>query len=124
MADPFLISAVAEVHERGIVGACLLRDDFLVANHFPRSDTTAQSLCDVIDAMCRGYDSVGRRVNEYYFGYDGGVLAVFALGAWRLAILGESAEDPEPVVRAGRRFFENHADLVARLAEAPRNEPV
>ena len=119
-ADASLVAALSDLHRYGPVnGACLLFTDFIVANHLPISDKKVHLVCATVTEMCDGYQSVGRNITEFYFGYDKCQLFVFCEGPVRLFILTETSADPDQIGVAARRFMSDNA---ASLNQIPATQ--
>lgn len=115
-ANASIVAALSDLHRHGPVnGACLLYTDFIVANHMPISDKKVHLLCATITDMCDGYQSVGRNITEFYFGYDQCQLFVFCEGDVRLFILAEHGGDPDILGMAARKFMRDNAAVVEQL---------
>ena len=119
MVGNTLVTALSDLHRHGpISGACLILGDFIVANHLPVSDSKAGNFCAVVREMCDGYQSVGRNITEFYFGYDRGSIIVFCEGRMRLALLVDLGADMDQLGTAGRHFLIENAPALQQLNEA------
>lgn len=115
-ADVSLVAALTKLHRFGQVnGACLLFSDFIVANLLPFSDKKMNLICGTVTEMCAGYQSAGREITEYYFGYDECQLFVICVDPIRLILLTESGAEPDEIAAAGREFFMENFHQLGRL---------
>ncbi len=118
-ADASLVAALSDLHRLGQVnGACLLSGEFIVANHLPISDKKANLVCATVTEMCDGYQSVGRNITEFYFGYDKGSALIFAEGPIRLLILVDPHADLDQLGAAARNFLRENASALQQLGSA------
>lgn len=65
--------------------------------------------------MCDGYQSVGRNITEFYFGYDLCQMFVFCNGPVRLFILAEPSAEPDKLGGAARAFMKENAPALSQL---------
>jgi hypothetical protein len=115
-SDASLVAALSDLHRRGPVnGACLLCGDFIVANHLPISDKKVHLLCSTVTEMCDGYQSVGRNITEFYFGYDQCQLFVFCDEPVRLFILADQEADPDRLGGDARKFMLDNSSVLEQL---------
>lgn len=120
-----LSAALNDLHRFGpVTGACLLHKDFIVANHLPFSDKKMNLVCGTVTEMCNGYQSVGRPISEYYFGFDGCQMLVQCAGPFRLIILTEITADPDQIGMAARHFLHANAATLNQLDPASLTEKV
>ncbi len=111
-----LSASLTELHRFGpVTGACLLYKDFIVANHLPFSDKKMNHVCGTVTEMCNGYQSVGRPISEYYFGYNDCQMLVHCAGPIRLIILTENTADPDQIGMAARQFLQANAAVLDQL---------
>lgn len=114
--DASLVAALSDLHRHGPVnGACLLFGDYVIANHLPISDKRANMVCSTVTEMCDGYQSVGRNITEFIFGYDKGHALIFCERKVRLIILVDVSADMDQLVLAARHFMQENGAAVERL---------
>ncbi len=124
-ADALLVAALSDLHRHGPVnGACLLFGGYVVANHLPISDKRANLVCSTVTEMCDGYQSVGRNITEFIFGYDKGHALIFCERKVRLIILVEVSADLDQLVMAARHFMQENCGVVERLPEVELTQKI
>lgn len=124
-ADPSLVSAlIALLRYEPVTGACLLYSNYIVADNLPCSDKKMNLICGTVAEMCDGYQSVGRDISEYYFGYDECQFYVLSLGAIRLIIVTDLTALPDQIGLAGRQFVQQNQDQLEQLKDAELTQKI
>lgn len=75
-------------------------------------------ICGTVTEMCNGYQSVGRDITEYYFGFDRCQFFVLCMGKIRLIIVTDLTAQPDQVGVAGRQFMNQNAAHLEQLENA------
>lgn len=118
-SNPSIVAALSELHHYApIEGACLQIGNGIAANHMPFSDAKTRLLCTAVQEMCSGYASVGRQIDEYYFGYDRGHLLIFSREQVRLVLYASLKAELDPIVDAARRFLDINAAMIQSISES------
>lgn len=115
MADQYEESLKSLTEMHSVIGVCLHTDSHIISNFFPRAinNQRVNSFVQVIQEMSLGYSSVGRKVSQFCFGYNGGAVLVLTADNIFLSFLLEDISSVPFLVNTGSVFIKDHSNKIS-----------